>query len=113
MLARSLLGFVTLFAAPALAQDWVVLKGARIERALDDRSVIYEAARQKFYASGRTLYDNGRPSWGYWAVRGDQYCSQWPPADGWACYDLAVTPDGSGVKFISQTGYETKGLFEE
>jgi hypothetical protein len=26
-------------------------------------------------------------------VRGNQYCSLWPPAEDWACYDVQLTPD--------------------
>ena len=72
----------------ALAGDWQALSGPEIEEALDDRKLRYAAATQTFYKSGKTLYDAGRPSWGYWRIQGDRYCSQWPPNAGWDCYGL-------------------------
>ncbi|MEM1237705.1 MAG: hypothetical protein AAGI10_12085 [Pseudomonadota bacterium] len=98
--------------AMAAAQDFQPLTGAEIEAALDDVTLTYEGGEvQTFYASGRTLYDNGRPSWGYWAVRGDQYCSQWPPADGWDCYDMDA--GGDVLRFIGETGFITAGTISE
>jgi len=96
-----------LVATAALAEDWVPMTGSEIEAVLTDREVIYEGAKQRFYASGRTLYNAGRESWGYWAARGDQYCSQWPPGDQWDCYDMAAK-DG-WVRFIGSDGSVTDG----
>jgi hypothetical protein len=90
----------------------MLLDGPAIEAALEARTVDYEDANgtwQRFYASGRTLYNAGRDSWGYWAVRGDQYCSQWPPGDLWACYDFAV--NGDRIRFISDEGGITEGRY--
>jgi hypothetical protein len=95
----------------ALAQDWQPMTGSQITAALTDRDLVYENATQRFYTSGRTLYNAGRDSWGYWAVRGDQYCSQWPPADGWDCYDMAAL--GSAVRFIGEDSSTTDGVFAE
>jgi len=91
------------------AEVWRPLEGPEIATALSDRTVIYDNATQRFYASGRTLYDAGQESWGYWAVRGDQYCSQWPPGDRWDCYDIAATE--GRVRFIGQDGSVTEGAF--
>ncbi|SFS07598.1 hypothetical protein [Yoonia litorea] len=102
---------VLMLAVPAQADGWRVMSGAEITRALTDRTLIYSAATQRFYASGRTLYDAGRESWGYWAVRGDQYCSQWPPSDGWDFYDMAT--DGTQLRFIASDGSTTDGAFAE
>ena len=77
---------------------------AGVLAALDDRKVQYEAASQIFYRSGKTLYDAGRPSWGNWRPQGAQYCSEWPPAGGWACYDLFVSADGKKVRFSGSSG---------
>lgn len=104
---------VMLSAGPVWAADWVRLTGVEAEAALNGTTLKYEAARQVFYASGKTLYDHGRPSWGYWAVRGDQYCSQWPPADGWACYDLDRHSGDGRLRFVSETGATTEGLIVE
>lgn len=93
------------------AQDWRAMDGAEIADALTDQSVIYENATQQFYASGRTLYNAGQDSWGYWAVRGDQYCSQWPPGDQWDCYDMAAL--AGAVRFIGADGSTTDGVFEK
>lgn len=87
--------------------------GDEIETALDETTLQYEGARQVFYKSGRTLYDNGRPSWGYWAARGDMYCSQWPPADGWECYRLERHISDKVLRFVSETGYITEGWIVE
>jgi hypothetical protein len=112
---RVILAFSTalLIAGPAIAGDWVALDGEGIEAALNARSVQYDNATQDFRTSGRTLFDNGRPSWGYWAVRGDQYCSQWPPADGWVCYNVELAADGAAVRFVSETGYAVEGRYRE
>lgn len=98
-----------LMMGPVWAQEWTALKGADVEAALNDVTLDYGDAKQVFYKSGRTLYDHGRPSWGYWAARGDQYCSQWPPADGWACYGLERHRDGRRLRFVSETGHVSEG----
>ncbi len=59
--------------------------------------------QQFFSEAGSTLYtENGTPSQGLWQVRGDQYCSQWPPHETWSCYD--VLADGNAVSFVSPDG---------
>jgi len=97
--------------APAVAGDWQAMSGAEIRDALSGATVIYpgeQPARQVFHESGRTLYDAGRPDWGTWRVEGDRYCSQWPPAPQWACYEM--TSDGAGgVRFISEGGAVSEG----
>ncbi len=95
------------------AEDWQRLDGPGVTQSLQDVELKYDVARQIFYKSGRTLYDSGRPSWGYWAVRGDQYCSQWPPSNGWDCYDLERHVGGDRFRFISETGYITEGIIVE
>lgn len=99
-------------AGPALA-EWRAMTGAEVTQALTDATLAYAAATQKFYASGRTLYDAGRPSWGYWAVRGDQYCSQWPPSDGWACYAMQRDDEAGALRFVGAGGDVTVGRFVE
>ena len=69
------------------------MTGADIRGMLSGATVLtprpdHQPIRQVFYESGRTLYDDGRDSWGYWEVRGDAYCSQWPPSAGWVCYRM-------------------------
>jgi len=100
------LSFAVLMALPFAvgAQDanWQSLTGPEIREALTGRTVDYAGQWQDFRASGRTLYFSGRESWGYWQVRGDQYCSMWPPSDLWACYDMARR--GDTLRFIGAAG---------
>ncbi len=94
--------------APLAAFAWEPLDGEGIAAALTDRTFVYEnGARQKFHASGRTLYDAGRESWGFWEVLDDLYCSRWPPADGVACY--RVEAEGARIRFIGEGGDVTVG----
>lgn len=96
----------------AALAEFKAMTGAEIEAALTDRALIYtDGATQDFRASGRTLYNAGRDSWGYWAVRGDAYCSQWPPSDGWFCYDMAR--DGDVLRFIAEDGSFTDGVYSD
>ncbi|MEM7318869.1 MAG: hypothetical protein AAF408_07585 [Pseudomonadota bacterium] len=89
-----------------------VLTGDQIRTALEGRKLVYDSgAWQDFRASGRTLYNAGADSWGYWAVRGDQYCSQWPPSDLWACYDIHLLPNG--VRFVGAGNDVTDGRYAE
>jgi hypothetical protein len=90
-------------------EPWVAMSGAEIAQALTEQTLKYATATQTFYASGKTLYDSGRPSWGYWRVEGDQYCSQWPPNDLWACYGLEQ--QGVKVRFVGQRDDITEGSF--
>lgn len=86
--------------------------GAAIKAALEGRVLLYaNGARQEFRASGRTLYNAGEDSWGYWAVRDDQYCSLWPPSDLWACYAIELLD--AGVRFIGASGDVTDGTYTE
>lgn len=105
--------FALLIAAlPVLsaAQDWQQLNGDAALNALQGRKLVYESgAWQEFRASGRTLYNAGQDSWGYWAIRDAQYCSSWPPSDLWACYDLAK--QGNRIKFTGAAGDETIGTY--
>lgn len=87
------------------------MDGAKIQTALEDRTLYYEGAEQEFYSSGQTSYTAGRPSLGSWAVRGDRYCSQWPPNDQWECYDMEAA-DGA-VRFLDAYGNVTEGRYEK
>ena len=103
---------VCLLAAPALA-DWQKMTGAQIAAALTATKLEYADAWQEFYASGRTLYNAGADSWGYWQVRGDAYCSQWPPVGGWACYAMEHEDETGKLRFIGQSGDITEGRVVE
>ncbi len=104
------------FATPLAAQEqWQPLSGVEITEILLDTTWDFGDAWQAFFASGRTNYNAGRDSWGYWETRGDSYCSQWPPADGWACYKVDRAPLDAGVKirFVGESGDETIGILRQ
>ncbi|KMW57159.1 hypothetical protein AIOL_002120 [Candidatus Rhodobacter oscarellae] len=107
---RGLVAVLVALAGPAWA-EMAPMTGPQIQAALEGRKLQYDNAWQDFRASGRTLYNAGRDSWGYWAVRGDQYCSSWPPGDGWDCYDMAR--DGDVLRFIAGDGSFTDGVYAE
>jgi hypothetical protein len=105
---------LTLFAGPLAAQDWQpVTDDAALSALLIDHPLVYETgATQVFHATGRTLYAYGEPSWGYWRIAAGRYCSQWPPATDWDCYD--VFHDGArGVRFVDDWDNESIGAFDE
>jgi len=83
------------------------LSGAEILEALADHTYRDANAAKKteqiFQKQGVTyVSQNGGQSQGYWEVRGDQYCSQWPPNEAWACYDVVIeTPV---LTFVSASG---------
>ncbi len=104
---RDMLAALLLAAAATEASAWDRLDDAGVRTALNGTRLIHDAAWQEFRASGRTLYNAGQDSWGYWEARGNQYCSQWPPADGWACY--TVDRDGDRVRFTGESGTPTEG----
>ncbi len=95
----------------AAEEGWEPLTGAQIQDALTDRRVTYAAAWQEFRASGRTLYNAGQDSWGYWRVEGDMYCSLWPPSDLWACY--AVARRGDVLRFVGDRGDISEGTYAD
>ena len=91
---------------------WLQLNGPRIRIALEERKLQYKSANQTFYASGKTLYNQGgRPSWGCWRVQGDQYCSQWPPNDLWACFDVLAR--GNDIRFVGLHDDITDGTYAD
>ncbi|MDU8926490.1 hypothetical protein RXV86_03740 [Alisedimentitalea sp. MJ-SS2] len=100
---------VAAFIGQGVAADaWRAMSGQQILEELTDRELVYDGgAWQRFNASGRTLYNAGTDSWGYWSVRGDQYCSQWPPDAFWACYDMAM--DGERFRFVDAFGNVSAG----
>lgn len=66
----------------------------------DDRG---RKTEQMFQKHGTTYYSvDGSQSQGRWQVRGNQYCSQWPPGDGWSCYD--VLADGGLIALVAKSG---------
>jgi hypothetical protein len=83
------------------------LNGEIIKAVLSDKVLTANTDGRKieqiFQASGLTLYIvDGQQSQGTWKVEGDKYCSQWPPSQIWACYD--VTRENEIITFISSSG---------
>ncbi|MCL6285052.1 hypothetical protein M3P21_16085 [Ruegeria sp. 2012CJ41-6] len=94
------------------AEEFRQLTGDEILTALIDRKLAYEGgATQTFEPSMRTQYFSSGPSAGSWAVRGDQYCSVWPPSDIWACYNIERS--GDVIRFIGAGGDLTDGTYVE
>ena len=99
-----------LFAAPLSAEERK-LNNAEIDALLPTIVSLGENTRQTFSARGATTYtDRGRDSYGTWAARGDRYCSQWPPANGWACYDVLI--DGETLIWVGDSGYRTINIMK-
>ena len=109
---RPLALIFALAAMPVAAEEFVPMTGEDIQSTLTGAVLRYDSgAWQDFRASGRTLYNAGRDDWGYWAVQGDQYCSQWPPSGLWACYDMARS--GDVIRFIGEAGDVSDGVLQE
>jgi hypothetical protein len=106
------MAILLLSATPSHAERKRLL-GAEISAALNGRAVESTGTpswRQTFEADGSTLYTSDRGAdQGRWQVRGDQYCSQWPPSESWSCYDLAV--DGELIIFVGASGTEHPAHF--
>jgi hypothetical protein len=108
---RVFIAVLTLFATPAAASAGEKMTGVQIEAALNDSTAWYlplgpASARQYFNKNGETPYINaaGDKTYGGWLVRGDQYCSVWPPSDHYSCYGMekGVSSDGTPtITFVS------------
>lgn len=104
---RILVAVLASFPMIAWADGFKTLDNAGIVATLTDQKLRYSDAWQEFFLSGRTLYNGGRDSWGYWRAEGGQYCSQWPPSDVWACYD--VQTDRTVIRFVGAGGTPMDG----
>ena len=111
MTRLALLIWLCVSGVAAAGDTWTSLTGEEIRQALSDRKLRYETAWQEFRASGRTLYNAGQDSWGYWRVEGNQYCSKWPPSDLWACYDMARS--GDRVRFSGSGDDVTDAVYAD
>ena len=103
---------IALMAGPAMAEEWHSLGPADITAALSARVLAYtDGSTQNFHADGATSYEAGRVTLGHWRVLGDQYCSNWPPSDRWACYDVQAEGAGLDLRFVAQDGSTTQGRY--
>jgi hypothetical protein len=83
------------------------LSGAEMQVILSDKILYGKDAEQIFQKSGVTFYSTGgNQSQGNWKIDGEKYCSQWPPNEAWACYDMMQ--EGNKVIFISKDGNRTE-----
>jgi hypothetical protein len=106
----SYLALLSLAAAISTAQaEYQPLSGPQVRHLLSGQVATGQNFVQTFGADGSTtyVYQNGNPSRGSWRVEGDKYCSKWPPAGGWACYDMTRESAGDNVdrvRWIDATG---------
>lgn len=85
----------------------IKLSGAEMQATLYDKILYGKDIEQIFQKSGATFYSaGGGQSQGNWKIDGEKYCSQWPPNEAWACYDM--TQDGNKITFISKDGNRTE-----
>jgi hypothetical protein len=108
---RKILSLISLLVVSTTANTTyaaeTILKAADIQSALSEQVLIGDhlgqPTEQIFRASGDTFYsEGGSQSQGRWEIRGDQYCSVWPPSSFWACFDVAR--DGISLIFITKDG---------
>jgi hypothetical protein len=91
---RALIGLIFALAIPGSAYA-ERLGGQAAEKLLNDTTVYAtplapDGWRQSFSKGGQTTYvdTGGVKTYGQWMVRGDKYCSVWPPSDRWVCYEV-------------------------
>ena len=83
------------------------LNSAEMQTILSDKILYAKNIEQIFQKSGVTFYSSGgNQSQGSWKIDTNQFCSQWPPNQFWACYDM--TQDGNKITFISKIGNRTE-----
>jgi hypothetical protein len=113
-LPGSVAGLIFIAGAALAGDGWTRLTGAEVSEALAARSVIYEdGSDQDFRADGGTTYTTDTQSLGHWEVRGDDYCSVWPPSDRWACYAVERSADGLDIRFVAADGGATTGRYND
>jgi hypothetical protein len=108
-LAMAVMLSAAMFPLVVSAEDWARLDGPEIVAALTSRSVVYEGGQtQDFLPDGTTLFGEEH---GKWKVRGDLYCSTWPPRHSWTCYAVEVM--GPDLRFIGEVGNITVGRYND
>ena len=97
------------------SSNWDSLNGEQIKLALLDQQLVYPdegGAIQEFHSNGSTVYIENGPSFGTWRTSVTQYCSVWPPASSWVCYDVFLSKDRTSVRFIGSSGRIYEGIFQ-
>ncbi len=94
---------ILLAVSPAVAEPQK-LNDAQIIDLLPNIIAVGASARQTFEADGNTLYGAGRPSLGIWRATDGQYCSQWPPATKWVCFDVLYDKEANTITWVDATG---------
>jgi hypothetical protein len=98
-----LLPAISLLVALPISAQAEKLDGPSAEKLLDNTTVYSVPTaengwRQSFSKGGQTTYVDagGQKTYGQWMMRGDKYCSVWPPSDRWVCYEVegGQTTDG-------------------
>lgn len=97
-----------LLTVPAAAADRP-LTGAEIAMLLPRIVAVGDDVAQTFDADGTATSRRGADDQrGRWEVRGDRYCSLWPPATAWTCFDVyargGALPLPSGLAFAGEDG---------
>jgi hypothetical protein len=94
----------------AAATDDASANDDKIQKALSGRTAFeagktYRPWRQYFAADGTTVYfGDGPSSIGRWEVRGNQYCSLWPPVAEWECYDVFLDMFDRNIIWFPKAG---------
>jgi hypothetical protein len=100
---------LALAATAAGGETWLPLDGPAAEAALAGRTIVWEGgAVQHLRSDGETSYaaDPASPvrAWGRWAIRGERYCTAWPPAESWRCYRIEAAPGTPRLRFTADDG---------
>jgi len=91
---------------------WQHLTGAEIRTGLTARVLARPGGQtQNFLADGRTLHEGDRAQWGRWRIKGDRYCSVWPPSDRWDCDMVDRHARGFDLRFLSGGEAVTEGRY--
>jgi len=108
LLTACVVALVAFHSASAAQAGEEPLTGTQIKEILSGNTVFGEQKgtpwKQYFDADGATVYISGddAPSPGRWTVRGDHFCSQWPPSENWDCYKM--TGADQNVTWIFEGG---------
>ena len=112
MILKSILVLVIFLPMVSQANEWLDVKNDNeISSALSGKTIRFdEYSFQVFGENGRTRYFTERVSDGFWEARDGQYCSAWPVALKWTCYDLSTK--GDRFRFALSDGTFSEGYID-